>query len=75
MVGGLAAAQGGREVLPTNVKPTHYDLTLEPDLLKFTYQGTVKIEYGAPQTDDCRLSTSADTMPVLMSPTIAQTLP
>ncbi len=35
----------GREVLPTNVKPMHYDLTLEPDLEKFTFEGTVKIEY------------------------------
>lgn len=34
-----------REVLPTNVKPTHYDLTLEPDLEKFTYTGEVTIEY------------------------------
>jgi len=35
----------GREVLPTNVKPVHYDLTLEPDFDKFTYNGTVTIEY------------------------------
>ncbi|OJJ44518.1 hypothetical protein ASPZODRAFT_70994 [Penicilliopsis zonata CBS 506.65] len=34
----------GREVLPTNVKPVHYDLTLEPDLVKFTYDGTVIID-------------------------------
>lgn len=34
----------GREVLPTNVKPVHYDLTLEPDFEKFTYEGTVIIE-------------------------------
>ena len=34
----------GREVLPTNVKPTHYDLTLEPNFEKFTYEGTVVIE-------------------------------
>ncbi|QIX00043.1 hypothetical protein AMS68_005560 [Peltaster fructicola] len=33
-----------REVLPTNVKPLHYDLTLEPDLEKFTFRGTVAIE-------------------------------
>ena len=37
-------ASNGREVLPTNVKPTHYDLTLEPDLAKHTYTGTVSIE-------------------------------
>lgn len=34
-----------REVLPNNVKPMHYNLTLEPDLEKFTYSGTVVIEY------------------------------
>jgi aminopeptidase 2 len=33
-----------REVLPTNVKPLHYDLTLEPDFDKFTYAGKVVIE-------------------------------
>jgi aminopeptidase 2 len=37
----------GREVLPTNVKPLHYDLTLEPNFDKFTYDGTVVIEYDA----------------------------
>jgi aminopeptidase 2 len=36
----------GREVLPTNVKPVHYDLTLEPNFEKFTYDGTVIIEYA-----------------------------
>ena len=35
-----------REVLPTNVKPIHYDLTLEPDFEKFTYEGEVTIEYA-----------------------------
>jgi len=34
----------GREVLPANVKPLHYDLTLEPDFANFTYQGTVTID-------------------------------
>ncbi|KAF2109018.1 peptidase family M1-domain-containing protein [Lophiotrema nucula] len=33
-----------REVLPTNVKPLHYDLTLEPDFDKFTYEGKVVID-------------------------------
>lgn len=31
----------GREVLPKNLKPTHYDLTLEPDFETFKYEGTV----------------------------------
>lgn len=34
----------GREVLPTNVKPVHYDLTLEPNFETFKYDGTVIIE-------------------------------
>jgi hypothetical protein len=34
-----------REVLPTNVKPRHYNLTLEPDFEKFNFEGTVEIEY------------------------------
>ncbi|GES62400.1 aminopeptidase 2 [Aspergillus terreus] len=34
----------GREVLPTNVKPVHYDLTLEPNFDSFTYNGTVVID-------------------------------
>ncbi|KAF2740465.1 aminopeptidase 2 mitochondrial precursor [Polyplosphaeria fusca] len=32
-----------REVLPANVKPVHYDLTLEPDFGNFTYDGEVTI--------------------------------
>lgn len=38
----------GREVLPANVKPVHYSLTLEPDFEKFTYEGEVVIEYVKP---------------------------
>lgn len=34
----------GREVLPNNVKPIHYDLTLEPNLDTFEYEGKVVIE-------------------------------
>ncbi len=34
----------GREILPANVKPLHYDLTLEPNFSDFTYEGTVVIE-------------------------------
>ncbi|ORX60726.1 aminopeptidase [Hesseltinella vesiculosa] len=32
-----------RQVLPTNVKPTHYDLWLKPDLDAFVYDGRVQI--------------------------------
>lgn len=30
-------------MLPTNVRPTHYDLTLSPDLVDFTFHGHVLI--------------------------------
>jgi aminopeptidase 2 len=52
----------GREVLPANVKPVHYDLTLEPDFDKFTYNGTVTIEYAGPLLQ--RMRPPADTLPV-----------
>lgn len=40
----------GREVLPKNVKPVHYDLTLEPKLDgDFSYEGTVVIECVHPR--------------------------
>ncbi|KAL1998632.1 hypothetical protein VTN02DRAFT_5868 [Thermoascus thermophilus] len=41
---GVTNVPQGREVLPTNVKPLHYDLTLEPNFDKFTYEGTVIID-------------------------------
>lgn len=34
----------GREILPANVIPRHYDLTLEPDFKKLTYEGCVIID-------------------------------
>lgn len=43
--GGSIDVTRGRVLLPNNVKPLHYDLTLEPDFEKFTYEGTVVIEY------------------------------
>ncbi|RYO84627.1 hypothetical protein DL764_009293 [Monosporascus ibericus] len=44
--GGAAPdATKGRELLPTNVIPTHYDVTLEPDFDKFTFQGKVLIDF------------------------------
>lgn len=45
ITGGIMDITNGREVLPTNVKPIHYSLTLEPDFEKFTYEGEVVIEY------------------------------
>lgn len=44
---GSATIAEAREVLPTNVKPIHYDLTLEPNFEDFTYEGKVVIEYDA----------------------------
>lgn len=40
--------KNARVLLPTNVKPLHYDLTLEADFERFTYEGTVVIEYVRP---------------------------
>lgn len=34
----------GREILPANVIPKHYDLTLEPDFKKLTFEGSVVID-------------------------------
>ncbi|KAI5304921.1 Aminopeptidase 2 mitochondrial [Ascosphaera pollenicola] len=48
--GGASVVPGGREILPKNVKPVHYDLTLEPDFEKFTYEGTVLIDLDVLET-------------------------
>ncbi|KAI9652074.1 MAG: Aminopeptidase 2 mitochondrial [Alyxoria varia] len=42
--GDVTAVPDGREVLPDNVKPTHYEVLLNPDLEKFTYSGLVRID-------------------------------
>ncbi|KAG0651145.1 Aminopeptidase 2 [Hyphodiscus hymeniophilus] len=34
----------GREILPGNVVPKHYNLTLEPDFKQFTFEGTVIVD-------------------------------
>ncbi|KAI9812822.1 MAG: Aminopeptidase 2 mitochondrial [Thelocarpon impressellum] len=39
----------GRQVLPTNVTPVHYDLTLEPNFEDFSYEGTVIIDLDVNQ--------------------------
>lgn len=33
----------GRQVLPKNVKPFHYDIVLEPDFANFTFDGHVQV--------------------------------
>lgn len=62
----------GRQVLPTNVKPVHYDLTLEPDFKTFTYEGTVVIEYVPAQSCGGLL---ADTPPAWTLPKTAPQYP
>lgn len=47
--------------LPTSFKPIHYDLTVKPDLKKFTYDGSVRIKYS--------LDKSALNSPVLVHST------
>lgn len=42
--GNATAVNLGRELLPADVVPTHYDVTLEPDFDKFTFEGTVVID-------------------------------
>ena len=42
--GGVTVVNAGRELLPADVIPRHYDLTLEPDFSKFTFEGTVVID-------------------------------
>ena len=43
-MGGGPAVNMGRELLPANVVPKHYDITLEPDFEKLTFDGTVVID-------------------------------
>lgn len=40
----LAEIKHERQVLPTEVKPFHYNLNLTPDLDGFTYKGSVLVE-------------------------------
>lgn len=41
-----------REILPTNVKPVRYDLTLEPDFSDFTFKGQLAIDLDVNDTSD-----------------------
>lgn len=43
-VGGSVDVTSGREILPGNVIPRHYDLTLEPNFKDSNYKGTVTID-------------------------------
>ena len=44
-MGGSVDDEASRELLPNNVKPLHYSLTVEPNFERFSYEGTVVIEY------------------------------
>src|SRR5687768_9525793 len=40
----VTTAKSARDLLPANVIPRHYDVTIEPDLDKFTFEGKVAID-------------------------------
>lgn len=42
--GGATLNPHGRDLLPADVIPRHYDLTIDPDFTKFTFDGTVVID-------------------------------
>lgn len=42
--GDVVDITAGREILPSNVKPTNYHVTLEPNFNDFTFDGIVVIE-------------------------------
>ena len=42
---GISTKEGDDYRLPTDVKPTHYSITLCTDLKASTFDGVVKIEY------------------------------
>ena len=49
--GGMDVSKG-REILPANVIPRHYDLTLEPDFKNLKYEGTVIIDLDVVEDSD-----------------------
>lgn len=72
----------GRVVLPTNVVPRHYDVTLEVDFDKFTFEGTVIIDLDVAKdsssishnTNDIKIHTTtvhADGALITSSPTLS----
>lgn len=57
-VGSVTNTTTGRVVLPTNVVPKHYDVTLEVDFEKFKFDGTVVIDLDCVKdTDSISLNT------------------
>jgi aminopeptidase 2 len=54
-----SATQEDEHRLPTNVKPTHYDLVVRTDLEGLTFQGVVKISLDVKEeTSQIVLNTS-----------------
>ncbi|KAM4055860.1 peptidase family M1 domain-containing protein [Hirsutella rhossiliensis] len=51
--GGASASDNGRELLPTNVVPRHYHVTLEPDFHTSSFDGSVVIDLDVAQDSSC----------------------
>jgi len=49
-----------REILPRDVEPLHYDLTIEPDAPAATFQGTARIEIDVHQATATVMLNAAD---------------
>ncbi|GME73112.1 unnamed protein product [Ambrosiozyma monospora] len=52
MCNSSSATVPGRQLLPTNVKPSHYDLTLEPNFTTFKFDGEETIELTVQEDSD-----------------------
>ncbi|GMG19029.1 unnamed protein product [Ambrosiozyma monospora] len=52
MCNSSSATVPGRQLLPTNVKPTHYDLTFEPNFTTFKFDGETTIELKVQEDSD-----------------------
>ena len=61
----------GRDVLPANVKPVHYDLTLDPDFEKFTYDGSVVIDLQVAE-DTSSISLNSNEIEIKSATVLAQ---
>lgn len=48
--------------LPTNIRPKHYDISLKPDLDKFTFEGKVDISYSCSDKTNKIVLNTADSV-------------
>jgi len=55
-----AAPASGRIVLPSNVLPIHYDISLQPDVAKLVFSGSVKITLDVKSPTDTIQFNAAD---------------